>query len=307
MIESGLKRPLFIFTCYNQFMKLREIYKEENSPVISFEFFPPKDDADGKKTAALLTEISLLKKYNPALVSLTHGAGGTDRTHSVEIINSISSNFGINVMPHFTCICSTRADVDNRLELFKSLAVENILALRGDIPKDTEKCFHDFYYANELVEYINAKSDFSVAVAGYPYGHCESKNLKSDIDNLKRKVDAGADVIYTQLFFDNKVFYDFLERVRNAGITVPVAAGIMPVVSIKQTEKIISDIKVKIPADLLQKFEKFSKNPEDIKKIGVEFASLQCSDLIKQKVDGIHFYTLNKSDSVSKILDNNFQ
>lgn len=286
-------------------MKLREIYKEENSPVISFEFFPPKDDTDGTKTAALLSEIRLLKKYNPALVSLTHGAGGSDTNRGIEIIRQIYTKLNINVMPHFTCIRSTIQEVDERLDLLNNIGIENILALRGDIPQDKNFCFQDFRYASELVGYIKNKSDFSIAVAGYPDGHIESPDLKTDIENLKRKVDAGADVIYTQLFFENNKFYNFKEKLQNAGITIPVAAGIMPVVSTKQINKILSDLKVKIPQKLLEKIEKFENNPDDIKKAGIEFAAAQYADLTAQKVDGIHFYTLNKSDAVSKILDNN--
>ena len=286
-------------------MKLREIYTKDNSPVLSFEFFPPKDDDDGQKTAALLNEISLLKKYNPALVSVTYGAGGSTRTKSEELVKKIKSAFELNVMPHFTCICSDKHEVDERLETLKSAGIENILALRGDIPPDTNFCFQDFRHANELVGYIASKSDFSIAVAGYPEGHVESPDLKTDIENLKKKVDAGADVIFTQLFFENEKFYNFVERVRSAGIKIPVAAGIMPIVSLKQAERILSVIKVKIPQKLMSGLERFADCSDDIKKIGIEFASNQYCDLIKNNVDGIHFYTLNKSDAATKILNNN--
>lgn len=286
-------------------MKLREIYTKDNSPVLSFEFFPPKDDIDGQKMLELLNEIAILKKYNPALVSVTYGAGGSTRTKSEELVKKIKSAFELNVMPHFTCICSDKHEVDERLETLKSAGIENILALRGDIPPDTNFCFQDFRHANDLVGYIASKSDFSIAVAGYPEGHVESPDLKTDIENLKKKVDAGADVIFTQLFFENEKFYDFVERVRAAGIKIPVAAGIMPIVSQKQVERILNIIKVKIPQKLLENLEKFSRSNEDIKKIGIEFAYNQYCDLIKNNVDGIHFYTLNKSDAAVKILDNN--
>ena len=286
-------------------MKLREIYNKENSPVISFEFFPPKDDIDGQKMLELLNEIAILKKYNPALVSVTYGAGGSTRTKSEELVKKIKSAFELNVMPHFTCICSDKHEVDERLETLKSAGIENILALRGDVPADTTSCFQDFKHANELVSYVRSKSDFSIAVAGYPEGHIESPDLKTDIENLKKKVDAGADVIFTQLFFENEKFYDFVERVRAAGIKIPVAAGIMPIVSQKQVERILNIIKVKIPQKLLENLEKFSRSNEDIKKIGIEFAYNQYCDLIKNNVDGIHFYTLNKSDAATKILNNN--
>lgn len=286
-------------------MKLREIYTKDNSPVLSFEFFPPKDDIDGQKMLELLNEIAILKKYNPALVSVTYGAGGSTRTKSEELTKKIKSEFELNVMPHFTCICSDRHEVDDRLEILKRAGIENILALRGDIPSDTNFCFQDFSHANELVKYIVSKGDFSIAVAGYPEGHIESPDLKTDIENLKKKVDAGADVIFTQLFFENEKFYNFVERVRSAGIKIPVAAGIMPIVSLKQAERILSVIKVKIPQKLMSGLERFADCSADIKKIGIEFASNQYCDLIKNNVDGIHFYTLNKSDAATKILNNN--
>ena len=282
-------------------MKLREIYTKDNSPVLSFEFFPPKDDIDGQKMLELLNEIAILKKYNPALVSVTYGAGGSTRTKSEELVKKIKSAFELNVMPHFTCICSDKHEVDERLETLKSAGIENILALRGDIPPDTNFCFQDFRHANDLVGYIASKSDFSIAVAGYPEGHVESPDLKTDIENLKKKVDAGADVIFTQLFFNNDKFFKYVELVRNAGINVPIIPGIMPVRSLKQLDKMVGMARVEIPNKLRQSLIKF---PNDSKKLGIEFAINQCQGLIDFGVLGLHFFTLNHSDQTSEILDN---
>lgn len=293
-------------------MKLNEIYNhldkcsnlEKKYPVISFEFFPPKDDLDGEKTQKLFGEINILKKYNPSLVSLTIGAGGYNQDLAVKLLIKIKNELNISVMPHFTCICTTAETAEKKLSLLKDIGVENILALRGDEPQNIDNCLRDFHYANELVTFIKERSDFSLAVAGYPEGHIESSDIHTDIENLKRKVDAGAVVIYTQLFFDNRKFFNYIQLVREAGINIPIVAGIMPVISLKQVEKITTMMKVDFPKTLRNSLEKSAENPEDIKKIGIDFASAQCRELIDAGVAGLHFYTLNKSYSVSKILDN---
>ena len=182
------------------------------------------------------------------------------------------------------------------------IGIENILALRGDIPENNELCRNDFRYANELVSFIKAKTNFSTGVAGYPEGHIESPDLKTDIENLKKKVDAGADAIFTQLFFDNNLFFDYVNRVRNAGIEIPVIAGIMPVISEKQVNRMISMANISVPDKLKQNIQKFKG--KDLIAYGIEFASSQCSALIKEGVKGLHFFTLNKAYSANRILDN---
>ena len=279
-------------------MKLNEIYAKEGGLKISFEVFPPKDGDAGHP--ALLKELDILKKYNPVLVSLTWGAGGSNN-NSFELIKQISENF--NLMPHFTCVCSSKETVENHLECIEHLGIENILALRGDEPKDIAVCHTDFRYANELVEFIKGRAALSVAVAGYPEGHIEAPDIKTDILNLKKKIDAGAEVIYTQLFFDNDKFFKYRELVARAGINVPVIPGIMPVLSMKQVKKMTSMAKISIPAEMMKNLEKFENSPDDMKNFGIEFALSQCSNLISNGVDSMHFYTLNKSYSVSKILD----
>ena len=271
-------------------MKLKEIYKEF---AISFEVFPPKDD-----NAKLFEELKTLKSYNPAFISLTYSAGGSNNK-SFELIKDIK-NLGFDIMPHFTCISSSKSDVEDNLKGIEEINIDKILALRGDIPDDITLIKQDFHYANELVNFIREKTDLSIAVAGYPEGHIESPDIKTDIENLKRKVDAGADVIFTQLFFDNGKFYDFQEHVQNAGITIPIIAGIMPVISKKQINKMTSLAKISIPAKLQTALDDY----DDLKSFGIDFATKQCDDLIKNEVCGLHFYTLNKSYSTAKILDN---
>lgn len=288
-------------------MELQEIYSQKEyyqncgltfrRPKISFEVFPPKDN----DISSLFDELRLLKKYNPVLVSLTYGANGTSKKFSVEILKSIIG-LEYNLMPHFTCMLSTKEEIERHIIAIENLGIENILALRGDLPGC---CYdlseNDFKYANELVEFIHHKTTLSIGVAGYPECHIESKSLEEDIQNLKRKIDSGASAIFTQLFFENDKFYRYVELVRNLGIEVPIIPGIMPIRSLKQIDKMIEMANVAVPKNLREQLEKF---PNDAKKIGVEFAISQCHDLIDNGVDALHFFTLNHSDIVSEILDN---
>lgn len=283
-------------------MKLSEIYNTERTQV-SYEVFPPKNDTDGTKTAKLFEEVIMLQKYNPALISVTYGAGGSNKEHSFEIVKYLSEK-NISVMPHFTCVCSSKAQIDAYLNDLKQLNIENILALRGDEPKDNSICYLDFRYANELVEYLKLSTDFSIAVAGYPEGHILAPDLEADIKNLKKKLNAGADVIFTQIFFDNAKLFRYAELLEKQNIKNPIVAGILPILSYEQLEKMLSLAKVTLPEKLVEKLEKYKYNKDDVKKVGIDFATEQCQELIENKIHGIHFYTLNKSYSTSKILDN---
>ncbi len=275
-------------------MKLSEIYSTDKT-VISYEVFPPKSDTD-----KLLQEINILEKHNPAFISLTYGAGGNENK-SFELLKKIK-NTGVNVMPHFTCISSSKESIEADMKNLDSIGVENILALRGDLPENKDLRCKDFCYANELVSFINTKTNFSAGVAGYPEGHIESPDLKTDIENLKKKVDAGADAIFTQLFFDNNLFFDFVNRVRNAGIEIPVIAGIMPVISEKQVNKMITMANITLPDNLKQNLKKYKD--KNLIEYGIEFASSQCLELIEEGVKGLHFFTLNRAYSTNKILNN---
>ncbi|MDR1327227.1 MAG: methylenetetrahydrofolate reductase [Heliobacteriaceae bacterium] len=306
-------------------MKLQEIYSKKNiqhngafewvKPVISFEVFPPKENE-----SEFFAELDKLKTHEPAFISLTCHAGksiapltkGGSATPEVNptrrgdsILERISESF--NVMPHLTCVCSSKESVERDLQVISDMGIENILALRGDLP--TTPLYSGggldsgFNYANELVEFIKEKSDLSVAVAGYPEGHIEAGNLFSDIENLKRKVDAGAQAIFTQLFFDNDKFFSFVQLVRDAGIEIPVIPGIMPIISLKQITRMTSLANITIPQSLMQRIEQYKNNPSDMKKLGTEFASYQCRQLIDAEVKGIHFYTLNKANAILQILE----
>lgn len=290
-------------------MKLKEIYdkkdirrngvSESGKPVISFEIFPPKGGV--QQYPALFEELEKLKNFNPALVSLTWGAGGNNN-NSFDLIKMVNEKF--NVMPHFTCICNSFKNVEEHIIDIENLGIDNILALRGDEPQDIKVCHTDFRYANELVRFIKSKSNLSVGVAGYPEGHIETPDLSIDIENLRKKVDEGAEAIYTQLFFDNKRFFSYVELVRDAGINIPIIPGIMPILSMKQVLRMTSMAKITVPDALMNKLQKYENNSEDLKKFGVDFASSQCSELIKAGVEGLHFFTLNKADSTSQILSN---
>lgn len=275
-------------------MKLKEIYSTDKT-VVSFEVFPPKSDID-----KLLQEINILQKHNPAFISLTYGAGGSEN-RSFDLLKKIK-NTGVNVMPHFTCISSSKESIEADMKKFGDIGIENILALRGDIPENNELLRNDFRYANELVSFIKDKTNLSAGVAGYPEGHIETPDLKTDIENLKKKVDAGADAIFTQLFFDNALFFDYVNRVRNAGIEVPVIAGIMPVISEKQVNKMASMANITVPVNIKRNIQKYKG--KDLIDYGIDFASSQCKVLIENNVKGLHFFTLNKAYSANKILDN---
>ncbi len=284
-------------------MELSEIYQKERygvvgdfSPKISFEIFPPKSG----DISELFEELRILKKYNPVLVSLTYGASGGLNRFSYEDLKSIR-DLEFNLMPHFTCVSMLKDEIEKHIVSVENLGIENILALRGDIPDYINPQELDFSHANELVEFIQAKTTLSIGVAGYPEGHIESKTIKEDIKYLKKKVEAGASAIFTQLFFENDKFYRYIETVKNAGINCPVIAGIMPVRSFKQIEKMTSMARVTVPKKLVEKLEKY---PNDSKKIGSEFAIEQCQNLIENGVTSLHFFTLNHSDQTSEILDN---
>lgn len=285
-------------------MTLKTIYKTSNKPVVSFEIFPPKNDENGEKLDKLLNHLKILKKYSPAFISLTYGAGGTNQNSSIKIIEKIQKDLNLRVMPHFTCVNTTKSTVEEYLREVQNLGIEDILALRGDIPEGVKQENFDFKYANELVNFIKSRTNFSIGVAGYPEGHMECDDLALDLENLKRKVDLGADVIYTQMFFDNNKFFQFVQKAREKGIEIPIIPGILPIMSFTQLEKMLSMAKVTVPPPLMEQLEKYKNNPEDIKKIGINFATIQCMELIDSKVAGLHFYTLNTSSSVSQILDN---
>ncbi len=270
---------------------------------LSCEVFPPKGEDFNEKTNKIINELNTLKPLGLDLVSVTYGAGGSNRDNTLKLVEVLhKENF--NIMPHFTCVCSSKKYIEDYIEEIKRLGIKNILALRGDEPADIDVCYTDFKYAYELVDYLNKNTDFNIAVAGYPEKHPRAKTLKEDILNLKKKVDMGAKAIYTQLFFDNENFYRFEDACRKFDIYAPIIAGIMPVTNFKQLKKMTDMCHAIIPSRLYKNLEKYQNNANAIKEMGIEYASKQCYELINRGVEGLHFYTLNKAESTKRILEN---
>ena len=286
-------------------MKIGEILKKVKHS-ISFEFFPPKTK-EGED--ALCETIKELEYIKPTFVSITYGAGGSTRERTIRVVKRIHQETDLTVMAHQTCIGHTKKEIIDILNEYKKIGVQNILALRGDIPQGQEETFvfppDGCRYANELVELIreNFGDWFSIGVAAYPEGHPESPNLERDIYYFKKKVEAGAEFAITQMFFDNRFFYDFLERVEKAGINIPIIPGIMPITNFKQIRKFALMCGATIPEELVKKLEAVEDKPEEVEKIGIEYAVKQCEDLLKNGAKGLHFYTLNKSKATIQIYE----
>ncbi len=273
-------------------MKITSLFGSGKT-VFSFEVFPPK------KTSAIETIYSTLeelKDLKPDFISVTYGAGGNPADSSTcDIASIIKNKYGIEALAHLTCVNSTRENVKYVLRDLKRNNIENVLALRGDINPDVPSQ-SDFKYAAELIAFIRSDpefSDFGISGACYPEGHPEAESMVSDILNLKKKVDAGAEHLVSQLFFDNKLFYDFVEKARIAGISVPIEAGIMPVVNKKQIEKMVSLCGASLPGKFTKMMHRYEHNPDAMRDAGIAYAVNQIVDLVSNGVDGIHLYTMN--------------
>jgi len=281
-------------------MKIRDIL-ENGKPTVSFEFFPPKDDAG---FVDLYRTIEALRPLGPSYVSVTYGAGGSTRRKTVELVNRIKTDIGIESMAHLTCVAATREDIQGVLDELLAAGMDNVLALRGDPPKGEAKFVPTpggFLYANELVEFIRGLYPFSIGAACYPEKHPEASDAASDMDNLKRKVDAGVDFLITQLFFDNADFFRFRDQAAAAGISVPILAGIMPIVGASQVKRMTQMCGARIPAGLLSKIDAVEDDAEAVRQVGMYHATRQCEELIAAGVAGIHFYTLNRSTATRAI------
>lgn len=284
-------------------MKINALLNK-NHPSFSFEFFPPKDDAG---FAQLFETIEQLVSSKPTYVSVTYGAGGSTRTKTIDLVGRIKSEIGLESMAHLTCVGSDAVEIKGILETLRDRGIENILALRGDPPKGQEKFLkHEkgFGYGNELVEFIKKDFDFCVGVAGYPEGHIECPDKAEDLLNLQKKVDAGADFIVTQLFFDNKFYFDFVEKACALGIQIPIIPGIMPILNVNQIKRFTKMCGATLPGALLSKLEAVQDDPEAVRRVGIDHAIGQCENLITEGATGIHFYTLNRSNATLKILEN---
>ncbi|VVB83327.1 Methylenetetrahydrofolate reductase [uncultured archaeon] len=282
-------------------MKIKDILAGKDFS-LSFEVFPPKRDGD---VEILYRTIGELKKLKPDFVSVTYGAGGSSKDKTLEIAASIKKNFGLEVLAHITCVQTTKEDTAKILNEFEGEGIKNILALRGDPPKGTErfeKTEDGFFYASELVSFIREHNHFCIGAACYPLGHIESPSLEEDVKNLRKKVDAGTDFLITQLFFENSQFYKFLEMTNKEGINIPIIPGIMPITSYSQIKRMAELSGHEIPKTLKNKLERIADKPEEVEKYGRDYAAMQVMDLKMNKVRGIHFYCMNRSDIVSEIL-----
>lgn len=291
-------------------MHIADILKAQR-PTLSFEFFPPKTE---QASEALYQTIGELEAFKPSFVSVTYGAGGSTRELTHDLVVRIKTTTSLDPIPHLTCVCHGEADIAAILERYAQAGVSNILALGGDPPKDLtgyDRTKDAFQHASDLVAFIRKFNDsgahpdkrgFGIGVAGFPEGHPATPNRVLEMDYLKAKVDAGADYICTQLFFDNHDFFDFRERCQIAGINIPIIAGIMPITSAAGMRRMAElAAGARYPAKLMRAVQRCGGDEEAVQKVGIHYATEQCRDLLDHGVDGIHFYTLNKSHTTREI------
>ena len=290
-------------------MHIRDIFAAHPT-TFSFEFFPPKTDVAWEE---LFRNIARLQELEPSFVSVTYGAGGSTRQHTHDLVARIHRETNLTAVSHLTSVCHTREELEAILDRYAASGIENVLALRGDPPRNIanyDRAKDAFQYAAQLVRFIRLRTNapdqrgFGIGVAGFPEGHPDTPNRLLELDHLKAKVDEGADYICTQLFFDNRDFYDFRERCDLAGIKVPIVAGIMPATTLSGLKR-MAELAAgsRIPAALLRAVSRCD-NDDDVARVGVHWATTQCLDLLNNQVRGLHFYTLNKSDATRQIYAN---
>jgi methylenetetrahydrofolate reductase (NADPH) len=283
-------------------MRIDEIIAAGGDPVFSFEFFPPKTD-DGERN--LFDALEALRPLEPSFVSVTWGAGGSTREKTIGIVSRIRETHGLEAMAHFTCVGATTDDLHAALRQMREAGIENVLTLRGDPPRGEERFVATdggLSYATELTQLAAADYDFCLVGACYPEIHPEASELASDLAHLREKVDAGARVLITQLFFDNEAYFRFVEQARAAGIEVPIVPGIMPITNADQIKRFTSMCGASIPEPLLEALDQRRDDPDAVADLGVSYATLQCAELLARGAPGIHFYTLNRSPATRAIL-----
>ena len=281
-------------------MKLADVYANGRFG-LSFELFPPKTPAG---EAALFDHVAKLVELSPSFITCTYGAGGSTQSKTLEIIAEVKRRFGLPVASHLTCVGATQDELRQYLDRASAKDIDYIVALRGDPPKgETEfkPVAHGLSYANELVSMIRAEfSNFGIAVAGYPEKHQEASSMDVDLENLKRKVDCGANVVVTQLFYSNDDFFRFRDQCEAAGITLPIVPGILPVTSLPQIQRITSMCAASLPSDFAAELGR-NDDPVCQKQVGIDFATRQVQDLLDRGVAGLHFYVLNKSEATLQV------
>ena len=282
-------------------MKITEIL-EKGKPTISFEVFPPKQLSNYDSVVRAAGEIASLK---PDFMSITYGAGGGTSEYTVNIANDIQEKYDVPTISHLTCICSSKKDIEHQLKLIQDNGIENVLALRGDIPQDRSLMDNsEFDHAIDLIRLIKEETDLCIGGACYPDGHVECEHKDDDIEFIREKVDAGLDFLTTQMFFDNSVLYNYLYRLREKGVAVPVFAGIMPITNKKQIATSTSLSGTYLPQRFVSIADRFGDDPEAMKQAGIAYATEQIVDLIANGVNGIHVYSMNKPEVAEAIRNN---
>lgn len=282
-------------------MKLKELFSL-SKPTLSFEVFPPKARDSFDKVKGAIGEIADLK---PDFMSVTYGAGGGTSDFTVKIAEDIEKNHGVTALAHLTCVSSSRERVDSQITQIKNAGIKNILALRGDIPKDAEKGqLGAFRYASDLIEEIKKQGDFCIGGACYPEGHTESLSLDEDIVNIAKKVEAGCDFLTTQMFFDNDILYSYIEKLRKKGIFVPVVAGIMPITNAAQIMRACELSGTVLPKRFIKIAERYGDKPEAMAQAGIAYATEQIIDLYANGIKNVHVYSMNKPFVAAKIQNN---
>jgi methylenetetrahydrofolate reductase (NADPH) len=287
---------------------IRDIYNRAQAvrrPVLSFEFFPTKTD-DGER-ALLEKTIPALRKLNPDFCSVTYGAGGGTRDKTLAIVDRIQREHQITAMAHLTCVNATIDETRTVLEQTRALGIRNILALRGDPPNGGEfvRTKGGFEYSYQLVRCIREVNAFSIGVAGFPEGHVACKEGKQvDWQRLKQKIDCGADFVITQLFFDNRYYFECREFLARQGVSVPIVPGILPILSGSQIKRFVALCGADLPAPLLSELEQRGENDEAVSQFGIDYATAQCEELLREGAPGLHFYTLNKARSTTEVVTN---
>jgi methylenetetrahydrofolate reductase (NADPH) len=283
-------------------MRIDRILATGAGPVFSFEFFPPKTEQGERNLYGTLAE---LRQLDPAFVSVTYGAGGSTRSKTIEIVKRIREEYGLEAMAHFTCVGATVPQLRDTLDEMATAGIDNVLALRGDPPAGQEqwtKTEGGLEYSSELVALIKADYPFAIGAACFPETHIHAVSATADLAYLGKKVKAGVDFLITQLFFENALYFDFLERARDAGIEVPIIPGIMPITRVGQVERMAKMCGASIPDGLRRELQARAEDPEAVLDFGVAYATLQCAELLAAGAPGIHFYTLNRSPATRAIL-----
>ena len=288
-------------------MRIRDLLAT-GRPAFSFEFFPPKTDAG---LDSLRESVRSLRDLDPTFVSVTYGAGGSTRDRTIDLVTEIQRHYGLTAMAHLTCVGASKNEIADVLGRLHAGEVHNVLALRGDPPKgetNFTRPADGFGYASELTAFVKEQFEFCIGGACYPEGHVEclgksgDRDLSLDLKHLEKKVEAGAEFLITQLFFDNNAYFDFVARVRKAGIGLPIIPGIMPITNVDQIKRFTTMCGSSLPPTLIREMERFRDDANAVLSLGVAYATAQCYDLLQRGAPGIHFYTLNKSNATRTIL-----